>query len=159
VWFSKKRCQQCAKVESFYAKEEKEIKEEGLQDLIADLDVLVSKWVRYSAVGKDGLVQCYTCSAKHTPVEMDAGHYITRKCAYLRFDVGRNIRSQCVICNRAKYGMAAAFGKHLEMDMPGVTEILLEESRIVYKWSREELRGLISEFTQKNKLLKTLTNE
>ena len=73
---------------------------------------------------------------------------------YLRFDASRNIRPQCHICNRSKYGMAAAFGKRLELEHPGITEILLTESRIIHKWSREELRGLITEFTQKLKMLK-----
>lgn len=152
-WFSKKRCQQCAKVEDFYAKEEKQVKEEGLQDLIADLDILVSKWVRYSAVGPDGLVKCYTCSDWWEPSKLDAGHYITRGCIYLRFDAARNIRPQCQLCNRAKYGKAAIFGQNLEKELPGVTEILLEESRIIMKYSREELRSLISDFTQRLKLL------
>lgn len=133
---------------------EREIKEEGLQDLITDLDVLVSRWVRYSAVGPDGLVQCYTCPTKLPPAEMDAGHYISRACMLLRFDVDRNLRPQCQPCNRAKYGKAAQFGKNLEAEKPGLTEILLEESRIVTKWSREELRAMISDFTQRLKTLK-----
>jgi NinG protein len=132
---------------------EREIKEEGLQDLITDLDVLVSKWVRYSAVGPDNLVQCYTCPSKLPPAEMDAGHYISRASMFLRWDVTRNLRPQCQPCNRSKYGKAAVFGKKLEFEMPGVTEILLEESRIIVKWSREELRGMIADFTQKLKTL------
>lgn len=133
---------------------ENQIKEEGLQDLIADLDALVSKWVRYSAVDKDGLVQCYTCRVKLPPAELDAGHYISRGCMYLRFDVARNIRPQCRPDNRSKYGKAAIFGQNLEKELPNVTEILLEESRIVFKYSREELRSLISDFTSKIKTLK-----
>jgi hypothetical protein len=133
---------------------EREIKEDGLQDLITDLDVLVSRWVRYSAVGPGNLVQCYTCSNKFPPSDIDAGHYISRGCMLLRFDVDRNIRPQCQICNRTKYGKAAIFGQNLEKERPGITEILYEESKLVYKWSREELRGLIAEFTQKLKNLK-----
>lgn len=152
IWFSKMRCQQCAKIETFHAREEKEQQEEGLQDLINDLDTLVSKWVRYSAVGSDGLVECYTSGKRFPPQDLDAGHYITRSCMFLRFDP-RNIKPQSRIDNRAKYGMAAEFGKRLELEHPGITEILLEESRIVYKWTREELRSLISEYTIKLKQL------
>jgi len=132
---------------------EREIKEEGLQDLITDLDVLVSKWVRYSAIGLDNLVQCYTCPTKLPPSEMDAGHYISRACMLLRFDVDRNLRPQCQTCNRTKYGKSAIFGQNLEKEKPGLTEILYEESKIVYKWNRDELRALISDFTQKLKIL------
>lgn len=155
VIFSRGRCAQCAKVEDFHAKEEAIQKEEdGLPELIDRLDGLVSKYVRLSAADKDKNAECYTCGDKRMWMLLDAGHYITRSCMYLRFDVARNLRPQCSVCNRSKYGMAAAFGKRLELEMPGVTEILLEESRIVYKYTREELRNLISEYTQKLKLLK-----
>lgn len=154
-WFSKKRCQQCAKVEDFHAREAKEIEQEdGLPELIDRLDGLISKYVRWSAIKNDQFeIECYTCGDWRARTVMDAGHYITRACMYLRFDTTRNIRPQCHICNRSKYGKAAEFGKRLELEMPGSTDILLEESRIVYKWSREELRALITEFTQKLKLL------
>jgi len=132
---------------------EKEIKEDGFQDLITDLDVLVSRWVRYSAVGPDGLVKCYTCRSKLPPSEIDAGHYISRSVLFLRWDVARNIRPQCVPCNRIKYGRADVFGKNLEQERPGLTEILFEESHIVVKYTRDELHALISEFTQKLKSL------
>lgn len=147
--FSKGRCKSCSTIEDTHAKIAASSQEEdGLPELIDRLDGLVSKWVRFSAVSKTGVASCYTCDDFFLAENMDAGHYISRNCAYLRFDL-RNIKPQCRSCNRHKYGMAAAFGKHLEIDMPGVTEILLEESRIVYKWSREEMRGLISEYTQK----------
>lgn len=150
IIFSRGRCAQCAKVEDFHAKEEALQKEEdGLPELIDRLDALVSRWVRYSAMGFDGLVQCYTCHVRLPPSEMDAGHYLSRSILYLRFDVVRNIRPQCRVCNRSKYGKAAVFGQNLEKELLGVTELLLEESRIVFKYSREELRALISEFTEK----------
>src|ERR1700748_1726507 len=102
IWFSRKRCQQCAKIEDFHAKEAALSKEEdGLPELIDRLDGLVSKYVRFSARDKDFLVECYTCGDRRMAPVMDAGHYITRNCMYLRFDVARNIRPQCPTCNRA----------------------------------------------------------
>jgi hypothetical protein len=153
IWFSRKRCQQCAKVEDFYAKEEKVVKDDGLPDLIADLDALVSKWVRYNAVDEFGLVQCFTCPTRLPPAEMDAGHYVTRGCMHLRFDAARNIRPQCHSCNRSKYGKAAQFAINLESEYPGLPDILLEESTIIVKPTREDLRGLIADYTQRIKLL------
>lgn len=154
-WFSKKRCQQCAKVEDFHAKEAQlQQEDDGLPELIDRLDGLVSKYIRFSApMNVQNEIECYTCGDWRARMVMDAGHYITRNCMYLRFDTSRNLRPQCHLCNRAKYGMAPAFGKRLELDMPGVTEILLEESRIIYKWTREELRSLITDYTQKLKCL------
>jgi len=154
--FSKGRCKQCATVNSYHNRLAKETEqEEGLPELIDRLDGLVSKYVRFSAPMNDKYeIECYTCGDWRARMVMDAGHYITRNCMYLRFDVVRNIRPQCHICNRSKYGMAAAFGKRLELEHPGITDILLEESRIVHRWNRDELRAMINEYTQKLKKLK-----
>ena len=145
---------ECAKIEDAHAKiVVHQMDDAGLPELITKLDDLVSKWVRYSAVDEDGFVECYTSRKKYRPAELDAGHYITRNCMYLRFDL-RNIKPQSRLHNRHKYGLAAKFGRRLEKDNPGVTEILLEESKIIYKWSRSELEQMISEYTQKVKSLK-----
>lgn len=154
-WFSKKRCQQCTKVEDYFAKEAQiQQEEDGLPELIERLDGLVSKWVRYSRIEKDGLVQCFTCSGRFPASELDAGHYISRNCMHLRFDAERNIRPQCRPDNRAKYGKSTIFGQNLEKELPGVTDLLFEEKWIIYKWSREELRSLIADYSQRIKLLK-----
>jgi len=39
-------------------------------------------------------------------------------------------------------------------ESPGITEILLEESRIVHKWGRDELRGMVVEFNRQLSALK-----
>lgn len=153
-WFSKKRCQQCAKIEDTHAKiAASQMEEDGLPELIDRLDSLVSKWVRYSAVGSDGLVECFTSRKRYKPEDVDAGHYISRNCMFLRFDL-RNIKPQSRGDNRYKYGLAAEFGKRLDEENPGITEILLEESRIVHRWSRDELKQMILEFERKLKQLK-----
>lgn len=152
--FSKGRCVDCARIEDVQGKiTAAAMDEAGLPELIEKLDDLVSQWVRYSAIDEYGLVNCYTCTNRFKPADLDAGHYITRMCMYLRFD-SRNIKPQCRICNRSKYGMATEFGKHLELDYPGITEILLEESQIIHKWSRGELESMIYEFKIKVKQLK-----
>lgn len=151
--FSKGMCKQCANVNSYHSRLAKVTEQEdGIAELEERLWDLVSKWVRYSAANEYGMVNCYTCMAYKKAADLDAGHYVTRNCKYLKFDL-RNIKPQCGGCNRVKGGMAAAFGKRLEEEHPGITEILLEESRIVHTWSREELRGMIYDFTQKIKQL------
>jgi hypothetical protein len=128
--------------------------DDGLPELIDRLDGLVSKYVRWSATHNENMeIECYTCGDWRPRMVMDAGHYITRNCMFLRFDVSRNIRPQCHVCNRSKYGMAAEFGKKLEIERSGITEILLEESRIIHKWSRDELLQMIAEYSLKVKAL------
>jgi hypothetical protein len=152
--FSQGRCQPCATIEDTLAREEEMIESEaGLPELISDLDALVSKYVRRKAADKDGLVQCYTCPTVLPVAEMQAGHYIPRGNQLLRFDVDRNIRPQCHSCNCLYHGRIAEYGKRLEEEMPNVTEVLLEESRIVHRWGRDELKSMINEYTIKLKQL------
>jgi hypothetical protein len=152
-WFSRRRCKDCSRIEDTHAKIAAAVaEEEGLPELIDRLDTLVSKWVRYGAMGPDGLTECFTSRKRYKPSELDAGHYVTRACMYLRFDL-RNIKPQSRVDNRGKYGLAAEFGKRLEEENPGITEILLEESKIIHKWSRDELKQMILEFEQKLKTL------
>lgn len=154
VWFSKKRCQQCAKIESIMEQEEKEaIADEDLSGLIEDADTLVSKYVRRFYADANGEVKCFTCPTKKHWTQMQAGHYVSRKHLYLRWDL-RNLKPQCETCNCMKHGNISVFSRRLEDENTGITEILLEESRIVYKPSREEVRGVIADFSMKLKLLK-----
>lgn len=153
--FSKGRCQQCSTIEDTLAREEEMIEEEqGLPELIAELDGLVSKYVRKKAANKDGIVQCYTCPTSLPVGQMQAGHYIPRRNQLLRFDVDRNLRPQCPTCNCIYHGRIAEYGKRLEEEMPGVTEVLFEESRIVHRWSKHAIKAMIIEYSQKIKQLK-----
>lgn len=150
--FSKGRCQQCAKVEDFYKKQEKQIEGEGLSELIKQADELFSKYIRQKYADKNGMVKCFTCDNELRWQDSQCGHYISRNCLFLRWDE-RNAKPQDEHCNCYKHGNLAVYGKRLEEQNPGLTEILYNESKLVYHFSREELRNIISELKQKiNKL-------
>lgn len=152
--FSKGRCKECSVIEDSLKRiSEAEMSDVSFSDLINELDTLVSNYVRNSAKDENGLVQCYTCPTQLPVAQMQAGHYISRYCMLLRFDYARNIRPQCAYCNCGKHGNLSIFGQRLEEEHKGITEILYEESQIVYKYSKEELKSLIVEMKQKiNKL-------
>jgi predicted thioredoxin/glutaredoxin len=156
-WFSKKRCKDCARIEDIMNEQEEEteqaIKEEGLQDLIKDADTIFSRWVRLSNSDKDGNVSCYTCDVTKHWTLMQNGHYIKRGNLFLRFDP-RNCRVQCEGCNVYKDGNYAEYTQRLEKERPGIVEYLLEESRLVYKPTRLEIKNIITEYTLKIKQLK-----
>lgn len=156
IWFSRGRCQECARIEDTLAKDSKaEVVFEDLSGLIQDADALVSRFVRLSAASQDsGLVRCYTCPEIQFWKNMDAGHYITRACLFLRHDL-RNIRPQCQDCNRFNSGRPAQFSIHLEREQPGLVEELIHESRIIHHVTREELRAVISDMTTKLSKFKT----
>lgn len=152
VWFSRKRCQQCARIQSVAEKDESEAIDE-LGDLIDELDGLFSKYIRLKYSDKEGNCACFTCGTKKRWQELQNGHYLSRKHMFLRWDE-RGCRPQCQYCNCTKHGNLAIFAQKLEAEHNGLPDILLEESRIIHKWSRDELRQMINEYTRKIKLLK-----
>ena len=95
VWFSKKRCKQCASVEDFgkrlEAANEKVFEEEDLSDLIEDADTIFSKFIRLKYADKAGKVVCYTCGKVRHWSLLQNGHYVKRAHLYLRWDE-RNCR-------------------------------------------------------------------
>jgi hypothetical protein len=138
--FSKNRCKLHAYIED-NLKRLNENDDENLSELISECDVLFSKYIRMKYADKKGIVKCYTCEKPFKISEVQNGHYISRYNLFLRFDE-RNCRPQCEYCNCHKRGNLLIFGKKLEAEHEGITEILLEESHIIYKPTREELKQL-----------------
>lgn len=155
--FSKKRCADCSRIEDSNKRLEKEtnrlIQQEDLSELIEQADTVFSKYVRMSAANAKGEVSCYTCGDRYHYSQLDCGHFISRSHLYLRWDT-RNAKAQCISCNRHGYGNMAEYTKRLNRDFPGLPDILREESTIVYKPTREELKQLIAEYSLKVKQLK-----
>ena len=153
-WFSKKRCQQCAKVEDYHAKEEKSaFSDQDLQDLIKECDHLTSKYVRLRATDEHKMIDCYTCGKKMDYSDAQCGHFIPRSNLYLRFDL-RNVRPQCNVCNNYKRGNMKEYRKRLNKEHPGLPDILTEESLLVHHMTRDEVKGYIREYSAKIKALK-----
>lgn len=156
-WFSRKRCADCARIEDTLARmeeeSEEEIKKEGLSDLIKQADEVFSRWLRKSQADKDGMVVCYTCDARLRYQDAQCGHYVKRGALFLRWDT-RNTRIQDAHCNVTLGGNYKEYTKRLEEERPGITTILYEEGNLVYKPTREEIKGIINEYSQKLKLLK-----
>lgn len=149
--FSKGRCKSCATIESIAAKDEKEAVED-LGSLIDELDAIFSKYIRLKYSDKDGNCECFTCNTKKRYQELHNGHYISRSHMFLRWDE-RNCKPQCEYCNCTKHGNLAIYGQKLEQLHPGITDILLEESRTIYKHSRTEIKAIISDYSKRLKLL------
>lgn len=160
-WFSKKRCQQCAKVEDVFNRMEKanesELEGDGLVELISQADDIFSKYVRLAAADKNGVVSCYICGKKIHWKEAENMHYIKRGASlFLRLDL-RNNKAGCHECNCTKSGNYIEYAKKLEEEHPGITDILFEEGALYIKMTRDEIRQIIYEYTQKvNYLLKQL---
>lgn len=159
--FSRGRCADCARIEDTMARMEADaegaIKEEGLQELVKEADDIFSKWLRLNDANENGFSTCYTCGHIGLWTTMQCGHYIKRGNLFLRFDT-RNCRVQCEDCNVFNDGNYPEFTKRLEAEAPGITEYLMEESRLVYKPTREEIRGIIREYSLKTNQIKHKKN-
>lgn len=155
--FSRGRCAQCAKVEDFTIRLEKEsekiIKEEDLQDLILDADAIFSQYVRLKYSDKRGFVTCYTCPTNKHWTLMQNGHFVKRAHLYLRFDE-RNCRVQCSGCNEIQQGNMAVYYTKLDQECKGLPDLLRSDSMLVHKPTREEIRQIIAEYTPKVAALK-----
>ncbi len=125
--------------------------------LIHDLDDVVSKYIRIRESDKNGYVSCYTCGVIDLWNNMDCGHYISRKFIGLRWDE-RNLRPQCKKCNQFLDGNINIYESNLELESPGVTDQLKEESRDISKVSKDELKHMIINFREKLKLAKSRFN-
>jgi NinG protein len=130
-----------------------EAADDDLQDLINDADIVYSRWLRMNYTDKDGTVSCFTCSLNMRWQLAQCGHYVKRGNLFLRWD-HRNTKCQCEECNIHKGGNYSKFTANLEAEHPGITTILIDEGRLVYKPTRYEIQQIISEYTQK---LKNLT--
>lgn len=166
--FSKGRCKECANIDSFkkrsaLANDKSKIrglgtyqKVEGivdsLQELIIDLDRVVSRYVRLAEMGKDHKCGCYTCSTRKDWKAMQCGHYINRQHLGLRWELP-NLRVQCPNCNITLRGNIEVYAANLEREQKGIVEWLEETAREVAKPTKDELKQLLFHFQQKLKLV------
>lgn len=129
------------------------VTDQDLSGLIQDADAIFSKYIRMSAADDDGGAICFTCDAWMRWQVMEAGHFVSRECDLLRWDI-RNVKVQCHTCNVGKRGNLGEFARRLELESPGLSTILMNEARIVYHPSRDEIRAVIVEYSNKYKCLK-----
>jgi Bacteriophage Lambda NinG protein len=149
--FSKGKCRRCWSVTS--SKPINSVNEQDLSGLINDADAIFSKYLRMSAADDEGGVACFTCDSWGRWQAKQAGHFVSRACYLLRWDI-RNVKVQCHSCNVGKRGNLGEFAKRLELQSPGLSTMLMDESRIVYSPSRDEIRAIIIEYSNKFKWLK-----
>lgn len=90
-------------------------KEKSVSKLTKDLDIVFSKFVRFSHA-KNGLCACYTCGHEAPFKKIHAGHYITRFYKATRWDE-RNVKPQCFMCNIYRKGNAVIFRQKLVKEL------------------------------------------
>lgn len=126
----------------------------GRNQLIQDLDAVVSRYIRILYANEKGEVKCYTCSTvKHFSL-MQAGHFVSRSHIGLRWDL-RNVRPQDEYCNCHLHGNLSVYREELEKEQKGLADTLIEQSHTVEKPCNDELKTMLIEFRAKLKLVET----
>lgn len=118
--------------------------EPSLQDLIKDADAIFSKYIRLKNADSNGYILCYTCGKYMSWKVAQCGHFIKRGCLWLRLDE-RNARPQCERCNIVLKGNYEEYARRLEKEKPGIVEILMDESRVPWHPTKQDIRSIIAD--------------
>lgn len=123
-------------------------------NLISQLDFLVSRYVRISACDSSGYLDCYTCNDRVFWKDAQCSHFIKRGAnMVLRFDIRFNTRPACKSCNEYKDGNLEEYAKNLELEQKGVVEMLQERGRQVEKYDLHELKQMAIDMQAKVNLV------
>lgn len=107
---------------------------------------------------RDAKEPCISCLYVGNGRQWHAGHYRPQGGnSLLRFDE-RNIHKQCSICNNHKSGNLVAYRENLIEKIGLETVEELESMNTVKKWSKDELKAIISQYKFKIKELKDRCN-
>jgi len=146
--FSKGRCKSCASLNYTPIKRvsdkrmEEEFSNDNRSSLIADLDRIVSLYVRIKDADPKGYNDCFTCNDRLHYKQLTNGHFIQRSESGLRFDVIHNCRPQCYKCNNLHETNTKPFADKLESEQAGIVDYLIEQSRQITKLSISDLKEL-----------------
>jgi len=97
---------------------------------------------------QDGYFTCISCSRIQPVEKMNAGHFVpVKNGSFLRLNE-LNVHGECQYCNCFDEFHLIRYRKNLikKIGLENV-EWLEENSRTVYKWSREELEYIITKYS------------
>jgi hypothetical protein len=149
--FSKGRCAQCAKVGNFKALEAKDKEDEDTESvaiLKKDADLLFSRLIRLRAAAPGtGMLSCFICDTEIHYSAAQAMHFDGRTDSNLRYHP-KNVRPGCVNCNIYEHGNLAKYAERLDLEEKRLSEWLYLEGKLVFKFTREELKRMIGDFSR-----------
>ena len=85
---------------------------------------------------------------------VDCGHFIKRSNTEIRWSFS-NCKPQCKTCNENLEGNLEMYEKRLNTEYKGLPEQLRERAREPYKWSREEMKQLLTDLRQRLRIIET----
>lgn len=124
------------------------------QELIIDLDRVVSRYIRLRDMEPDRMIRCYTCGKKVKWEKAHCSHFINRAEMATRWNT-HNLKSSCPECNVNLHGNLKVYAENLEKEQPGIVEFLREQARAVTNIGISELKELLIDFQFKLKMVET----
>ena len=127
----------------------------------AKLDKALSDYVRKSNADENGIVNCFTCTARKSWKQVDNGHFITRgkmstRWLYKPEEGLVNTMPQCKRCNGFLGGQQFVFAKRLDhIYGKGTADKILLMSNQTVKFSIAELQEMTAHY---NELFRNLRN-
>lgn len=110
---------------------------------------LFSLYVRTKVIDFQGFTYCYTCGIRKHYSELQAGHCFHKgsgRYKALDFDE-RNIKQQCIFCNKFKHGMGAEFVLKLVQEYGiEVVEEMKRRRQNEMPLSNDDLKEIINKF-------------
>ena len=117
--------------------------------LVKRLDAVFSQYIRLSNADNNKNCTCVTCNKKFHWKEIQAGHFMSRKHYSIRWDE-RNVKPQCAACNVFRYGEQYLYSLYLGNNL---SKELLDKSRIITKFTSDELEDMIIHYSNEVKKL------
>lgn len=133
---------------------ENEFSNESLSNLDADLVYIFSLYIRLKYADKNGMVKCFTCPKVLHYTKIHNSHYIHRTDQATRH-LEANCKPMCPSCNNLHNEDNEPYKAALELESSGITDWLLEQSRMVYKPTISEFKEMIIDYRYKVEILKS----
>ena len=116
--------------------------------LIKKVDAAFSVFVRKNHADEHGNVKCYTCDKVMPWKESQAGHWIKRGHASVRWNEA-NVKPQCPRCNLWLNGAQDAFAVALLQEYgPEMLEELMRLKHTEKRWRIPELHELLEQYRE-----------
>jgi hypothetical protein len=116
--------------------------------LIKKVDAAFSVFVRLNHADENGNVKCVTCGKVMPWKESQAGHFVKRGHAAVRWDE-RNVYPQCAGDNLFKNGAQDEMALHIiKTHGVDVLDELMRLKHTAKKWTTSELRELLEQYRE-----------
>jgi len=124
------------------------VKKPKRKTLINKLDRIFSEYIRKRDADKKGFVKCITSGKKYHYLEVDAGHFISRKEMSTRWNED-NVYAQSRYDNRYRYGRQYEYYIDKKKKKKGLPKHLYNLSKQTVKYSIADLQELIDKYKKK----------